>query len=402
MNLIENFKIAMESITANKMRSFLTMLGIIIGISSVITIVSLGSGGQNAIAGEFEKIGASTINIKVDAAKAQTSDYITTDDIKQLKEKIDTVKYVSPIIQKQGIASIDQKSGKAVIVGANTDYGLINNYEMLYGRFFNEREYEEDKNVVVIDDAAAESLFGYTNAVGKTIKIGSKTSMKNAVIVGVYKGMTNIFGGDKNNLRVYAAAPLGFTKELFSDTTQIDTIAIVSSSKDNLEQTGTIAANMLESRHNNRGQGIYQPENVMKQLEQINKVLGIFTTFISAVAAISLIVGGIGVMNIMLVSVTERTREIGIRKAIGATTSAILLQFLTEALIISLIGGTIGIIIGVLGAQIIGSFAGITPSVSISVVVIALLFSSAVGIFFGIYPAKKAARLDPIEALRYE
>ncbi|MEG1798377.1 MAG: FtsX-like permease family protein, partial [Clostridium sp.] len=152
----------------------------------------------------------------------------------------------------------------------------------------------------------------------------------------------------------------------------------------------------------NRGRDIYKPENVLKQLDQINKVLGIFTAFIGAVAAISLIVGGIGVMNIMLVSVTERTREIGIRKAIGATTKTILLQFLTESVIITLIGGIIGMILGILLAYGLGKFANITPVVSPMVIVGTVIFSSAVGIFFGIYPAKKAADLDPIEALRYE
>jgi putative ABC transport system permease protein len=176
----------------------------------------------------------------------------------------------------------------------------------------------------------------------------------------------------------------------------------MSDSKDNTESAGNAALNMLINRHGNRDREVYKADNLLKQIDQINRVLGIFTAFIGAVAAISLLVGGIGVMNIMLVSVTERTREIGIRKAIGARTGNILSQFLTESVIISCFGGIIGLLLGVAGAYLIGSFAGITPSVSPGVVILAILFSSAVGIFFGIYPARKAARLDPIEALRYE
>jgi len=177
---------------------------------------------------------------------------------------------------------------------------------------------------------------------------------------------------------------------------------IASKDQDKGEEAATKAINILEIRHNNRGRDLYKGENILKQLDQINKVVDIFTAFIGAVAAISLLVGGIGVMNIMLVSVTERTREIGIRKAIGATTNTILLQFLAEAIIISLLGGVIGMILGIGAAYIIGSFVNITPILSLQSILGVILFSSAVGIFFGIYPARKAAKLDPIEALRYE
>ena len=196
--------------------------------------------------------------------------------------------------------------------------------------------------------------------------------------------------------------PITLLENLFPNDFRIGSISILATSKDLTEDAGNRAKGVLESRHNNFGKDIYTPESVLKQLDQINKVLGIFTAFIGAVAAISLIVGGIGVMNIMLVSVTERTREIGIRKAIGATTNEILVQFLTESVIITSLGGVIGMILGITGANIIGSFADITPSLSVSVILGAIAFSSAVGIFFGIYPARKAASLDPIEALRYE
>jgi len=403
MNLFENFKMALDSIKANKLRSFLTMLGIIIGISSVITIVSLGQGGQSTITGEFEKLGAATVNIKVDSSKASQGDYITLNDINQIRERVDSVKYVSPTVQKQGQVQTEAKNKRAFISGGNTELSYIQNIELVYGRFYNENEFLEGKSVVIIDEDSAEDFFGYSDVVGKTIKIGPKTSVKNATIIGVTKGLTGPFAkGNRGNMPVIAYMPVTTLKNLFPTDFLIDSLSLVATSQNNGEEAGNGAQNVLESRHNNRGKEVYKPSNALSQLEQINKVLGIFTAFIGAVAAISLLVGGIGVMNIMLVSVTERTREIGIRKSIGATTNTILIQFLTESVIISLIGGIIGMIIGILGAEIIGIFAGISPSLSPAVIAGAILFSSAVGIFFGIYPAKKAAKLNPIDALRYE
>lgn len=402
MNLIENFKMAIDSILSNKLRSFLTMLGIIIGISSVITIVSLGQGGQKSITGEFEKIGSSNVSIKINAEKANASDYFTSEDIRQIKEKISSIKYATPQIQKRGNVSTENKSKTAVITGGSEDMLYCQNYEITYGRFFNNQEYAEGKPVAVIDETSAKSIFGYADVVGMSINIGSNISPKKAKIVGVYKMDFNMFGSSNDNVPSFPIIPSSFLQTLYPDDSAIDTIIITANSKEDTESAGNAAKNMLQNRHENRERDIYQAENVLKQLDQVNKVLGIFTAFIGAVAAISLIVGGIGVMNIMLVSVTERTREIGIRKAVGATTKNILLQFLTESIIISLIGGLMGMAFGIIGAYIIGSFAEITPVLSPEVVIGAILFSSAVGIFFGIYPAKKAASLDPIEALRYE
>ncbi|MFL0247530.1 ABC transporter permease [Candidatus Clostridium stratigraminis] len=400
MNFVENFKMALESIKANKLRSFLTMLGIIIGISSVITIESLGAGGKNSINTQFEKLGAATVNIGIDPTEAQIEDYFTFEDVKQIKSKVDAVKYASITSTKRGQVASASTSKMAILLGGNSDVSSINNYDITYGRFFNDKEVDESKNVVVVDDNTAKALFGYEDVVGKTIKIGTLNANKTVTIIGV-RSSGNMFAANPN-APSFIDVPITVLKEMYSGDFTMDTISLMASSKDAGEAAGNGAKNILESRHNNRGKDVYTVTSLLQSLDQVNNALSIFTTFISAVAAISLVVGGIGVMNIMLVSVTERTREIGLRKAIGATTKTILFQFLTESVIVSLIGGLIGMILGISLAQLIGYFVNIVPSLSITAILGAILFSSAVGIFFGIYPARKAAQLNPIDALRYE
>jgi putative ABC transport system permease protein len=400
MNFIENFKMALESIKGNKLRSFLTMLGIIIGISSVITIVSLGQGGKNSINAQFEKLGAATVNIGIDPTQAQPADYFTFDDVKQIKSKVDTVRYVSVTATKRGQVSSPTKSKMAILFGGNSELANISNYDIAYGRFFNEKEVTESKPVVVIDDNTAKALFGYVDVVGKTIKIGPMAANKTVTIIGV-RNSGNMFASNAN-APSFIDVPITVLSDMYNGDFTMDSISIMATSKDNGEAAGNGAKHILESRHNNRGKEVYTVTSLLQSLDQVNSALNIFTTFISAVAAISLVVGGIGVMNIMLVSVTERTREIGLRKAVGATTNTILVQFLTESVIIALIGGLIGMVLGIALAQLLGYFVNVIPTLSITSILGAILFSSAVGIFFGIYPARKAAKLNPIDALRYE
>ncbi|SHH88450.1 ABC transporter permease [Clostridium grantii] len=400
MKILESLKMALSSILANKMRSFLTMLGIIIGISSVIAIVSLGTGGQASITGEFEKIGASSVSVMVDTTNASEADYISLKDIDILNEQLEDLKYATPIIGKQGTAVTDTTKLSASITAGNEFYDDINNVTMVDGRFFNANDVLSIKYVAVVDETTANNLFGRTDIVDEYVKIGSNGNEKKFRIIGVQEASQQF--GPPNEDRASIYIPITTIEYLYPEDSNIATMTLVSKEKDQAEDMGNSAVSILEARHNNRGKEIYSIQSMLDILDQINNVLGIFTTFITAVAAISLLVGGIGVMNIMLVSVTERTREIGIRKAIGATTNNILFQFLTESAIISLIGGIIGMIIGIGGANIIGGFVDIVPEVSATVVIGTILFSSAIGIFFGIYPARKAANLKPIDALRYE
>lgn len=403
MNILESFKVAIASILSNKMRSFLTMLGIIIGISSVITIVSIGKGGQSAITGEFNKIGVNVLEATIDtSAQINQNDYFTMNDVKNIKSRIPEVLNAAPIFQKGGVTvKVGNETKRAVVIGTNNDYNSILSVNMLYGRFISEKDVLSGRNVVIIDDISSKSLFGYVDSTGKTIKIGERSMMVSATIVGVYKSQGGAFAssfGDRMPVILYT--PITFAEKMFQDDFKINQIEILVDNAKSFESASNSINRILSSAHHNKDK--YKVDNLMKQLDEVNRILNIFTMIIGAIAGISLVVGGIGVMNIMLVSVTERTREIGIRKAIGATRRDILVQFLIESVIISLIGGAIGMALGILFATIIGSFLGIAPGISFLTVLIAFLFSSAVGIFFGIYPANKASKLDPIEALRYE
>lgn len=401
MHLVENFKMAIESIKSNKLRSFLTMLGIIIGISSVITIISLGKGGKEIITSQLEKVGSSTIQINVDRERASRDDYITLTDIENINEDSESVKYVTPGILRIGVCIYNDVEKKAYVTGVNTDYKYIENAELLYGRYFTEKENEEGKLVGVIDEFTAESIFGYTDVVGEDILVGHKNSLKKLRIIGVIKSPEYMMAAPREYVPAMITMPIKGSFEVFGKS-KIDFIYVLANTKDEIEEASNEAINIITSRHNNREKGIYRGEQIIKQVEEINKIIDIFNSFIGAVAAISLLVGGIGVMNIMLVSVTERTREIGIRKAIGANTKSILYQFLTEAIIISVIGGIMGLLLGGGVSYIVGGIMGISPSITFMHVILVIMFSCVVGIFFGIYPAKKAAELNPIDSLRHE
>ncbi|NLO37624.1 MAG: FtsX-like permease family protein [Clostridiaceae bacterium] len=413
---IESLKMAFHSLMANKMRALLTMLGIIVGIASVIAIVSLGEGGKQEVLGQFDQIGASTVMIQVRSSAAQTGDYITQKDIELIRDRSDLIKSVTASIQTIASAATETDQRRIYLAAIDAYYTSFTGIDLLHGRLFNEIEYMDGRPVVVIDKTGAESLFGRENAIGETLTISRSGRQQPATVVGVCESVTSqmtalmaSYGMDTSDARsipFFVYTPLNTASRIMDGQNELSSISIMAVSAERADEAAGMVVRLLEMRHSNEGRSVYRTQNMASILDQINNVINIMTIFISAVAAISLLVGGIGVMNIMLVSVTERTREIGIRKAIGATTTDIMLQFITESVIMTLTGGIIGIF-GGLGLAYGISFAvrrisSIVPILSIESIVIAVLFSSAVGLFFGIYPARKAAGLDPIDALRYE
>lgn len=405
--LFEYIKMAVQNIRANKGRSFLTMLGIIIGIASVIAIVSIGEGTKNQMNSEIDGIGGGQIAVSVSNDAITESEFITAEDVQAVRE-IDTIEGVNVSESYDGETVTGKGNFSIMLTAEGPDAKLLNNSEMKYGNYFGENEIEEGKNVCVILDADAKRLFGTDDVVGMNLDITCYDSSKSFRIMGVTTQKENgtFVSYTYDGMPVTVNIPYSSMEDLVGATDEFYSLMIQGDKTLDSQIIADQVVHVLEKRHQCAGEEYFQVQSFQDVMQSMNEMLGMVTAFISFVAGISLLVGGIGVMNIMLVSVTERTREIGIRKSLGAKTSSIMLQFLAEAAILTVIGGLIGIILGILAAygicSVISGSIGmtITPGISPTVIFVATLFSCAVGVFFGIYPAKKAARLSPIEALR--
>lgn len=399
---MEYVKIALMNIRSNKGRSFLTMLGIIIGISSVIMIISIGNGVKGGINSELNAMAGGQIYVYSDGQNDEgISVEFTDEDIDALQTKVANVKAVTPRWTLSGTAT-----GRKGIYTASMSLGMpgleyVSSDPIIAGRYFNENDYYSANKVCVVTEASARAMFGTTNVAGMTFDFTMYGSTQEFTIIGIRKDNASVLVTVAGTETVSIEAPLSAIREAGFEIVN-DALLIISDGAENASQVAADSVKLMENRHDVRGKNVIKVENFNDYMSQMNDILSYVTIFVVFVAAISLLVGGIGVMNIMLVSVTERTREIGIRKSLGARTWSILLQFLSESAIITLLGGIIGIVIGVLGATGVCTLIGFTARISVGTVIGASLFSSAVGIFFGIYPARKAARLSPIEALRHE
>lgn len=390
-------QMAFRNILGNKMRSLLTMLGIIIGIASVIAVLSIGSGGQKNIQDSLSGFVTGAVYVYVGGEESTYTDYITLDDIKVINQ-MPEVAGATMLSYSSGMAKGTREEVSAQIESGNPSMNIVVPSSIAYGRKWNENDYYSSRRVCTIDSNGAKELFGSDNVAGMPMTLTMEGRTAEFTIIGVTKSQGSMPG---RGVTVNISMPittmhsvLGYEMDSFFQ------IAIMPKNPDNSYATAQLVADKLALRHNNVGRKVYDIQDTSMMMDEVNTVLATFTTIIAAIAGISLLVGGIGVMNIMLVSVTERTREIGIRKALGAKTGTITLQFLIESATLTLVGGIIGMILGIWGGYSIGSLMGITASVSISLVIGIAIFSSAIGIFFGIYPARKAAKLNPIEALR--
>ena len=427
MNLVECFRVAIRGLANNKMRTALTMLGIIMGVGVVIIVVAIGEGASQRITETVNSLGTNLLTIqanrsrvRLSAATSSTatsssgtssssassggaSNSMTLDDEKKIATNFPkTVDAAAPQVSSGVQVRMGSVDANTQILGTNLDYPYVKNVEIATGRYFTQDELDGDQKVCVVGPTVVQNLLGNANATvtGLTISI----NRQNFQILGVLapKGATS-FGQDQDEIVI---VPVTTAMRRVLNRQNINAILIRCTTPAMMPLAQEQVAAFLRNRHHipppypDNDDFRIRSQTDLMQTQQ--SVTGTMTTLLSIVAVISLIVGGIGIMNIMLVSVTERTREIGIRKAIGATPRDIMMQFLIEAAIISLLGGLIGIVVGVSGSTLLSVVAGWTTLVNATAIITAVIVSAGVGLFFGIYPASKAAALNPIDALRFE
>ena len=407
MNIEESLKSAVKSLKGNKARSFLTMLGIIIGIASVITMSAIGRGGQENITGNLKKTGYGKFTVYVDK-EDQTFrwKYLLDDDTIEKLKKTNEFKAVSPMIKKRLYAKIGGRDEIMWLTVTTPEYEEIDKIDLISGRSFLSFEYKTGERSILIDHITAKDLFGNVrNALGKTIEMSqSRKSVKiRYTIVGVFQNQFEQYVKAMGGRRIprFVRMPLkSYDKVYDLKTNGYTDIIIESKNPDLMSQDMAKVKHILENITGVKD--LYEVGTLSDGASSFDNILTTLNLFVTFVAGISLFVGGIGVMNIMLVSVIERTKEIGIRKAIGASDKDILIQFLMESVILTGCGGILGIVIGIILAIGIGNIISIPPVFSISSSLISLGVSMGIGIIFGVIPAKKAAELNPVDALRSE
>lgn len=395
MNLKEFILVGLEGLRNNKLRTFLTTLGIVVGIAAVISVIAIGEAGKAMIMTEMESFGTNLFQVYPNYREGEVVRPVeyTKQDVAVIKKLAPEVKYLAPVKYDRGEVRTKTDKKTTRIIGTTADYKEIRNIEILYGRFFSEEDDAVGKRVVVLDEMLANEIFDVENPVGQPVILQGSAF----VVIGVIKKAESAIPG--MNPDNYAYLPISATPG-GNRWEYVSSLMGSAASKEEVYQAMDRVKLILERRHN--APGHYALYSMEQEMQTVGKVTGIIGLVISCIAGISLLVGGIGVMNIMLVSVTERTREIGIRMALGAQRKDILLQFLIEAIVLCAVGGLIGILVGYGGALLVALVLKLPPLVSWWVVLVAFLFSALIGVFFGLYPANKASRLDPIVALRRE
>lgn len=402
--MLNTFKIAIKAILTNKYRAFLTMLGVIIGVGSVVMLTSIGTGLQAYIEDQFDQLGANTVLVypgdpfgegggfsRENQISAVANSKLEMEDVRDIIRLREYVNTAIPMAMQTDTISYRKEEKNTSIVGSTHEYPDVQSgISIAKGRFFTKAESENKKRVVVLGWTIAEELFGTIDPVGKNIKIGNQTYE----VTGVQEESGASFGGPSFDTYVFIPIETMFKQY---DTKNVIEIIVKAKRTDNIPETISALEDELSKKYDNDEFSVFDQSEI---LDTINQILGVLTVGLGGISSISLVVGGIGIMNIMLVSVSERTREIGLRKALGATPNTILMQFLIEAAVLSLLGGTIGLIIAFLGTLAMQSF--FPAKITFEAVLLAFGVSTAVGLIFGAAPARRAAKLSPIEALRYE
>lgn len=414
-DLWENVRVALDGLLTNKLRSALTMLGVIIGVAAVVALMSIGAGVQDEITGQISSLGTNILIVmpsersSVGHGGGGRAAWITVDDVKALSEpaSVPDASLVVPEYSVAGQIIYGDDNFSVSAVGTTPDYRELYELGLASGEFIAERD-DGDK-VAVLGASVAEDLFGNFDPVGLKVKFnsaisGQTTSLKIVGVLAAEGG--SMFANTDDSIIVpleTAQTRLANARNTFGDLT-LNRISVVATSENTVDSANDQIQSVLRTSHDidPGDDDDFMVINQAEMLDAVTTITSTLTVFLGAIAGISLLVGGIGIMNIMLVSVTERTREIGLRKAIGAQRSDILFQFLMEAIILSLLGGFIGILVGVGMGQLVNLTGMVTSVVTVSSVALAVGFSVAIGLFFGIYPANQAAKLSPIDALRYE
>ncbi len=414
--VFENLKVAFKSLTSNKLRAFLTMLGIIIGVGSVVAVMSVGAGATASITQNLQSMGTNVITISPGRSEPRAeggamrrfgSDNteqidqgeLYLNDAKVLQAKATLLNEVAPVLYgRNSTISYMSWNGQVSVTGTTQDFLAVEGYKMAEGNFITESDVSNLSNVAVIGNTIAENYFGKIDPIGEVIKINGK----NFVVVGLLQTVGTAGFGASPDSSIYVPITTAQNKLYGSDT--VDNIVAKLKDENQLDASIEEVKSLLRIQHRilpgkNNNFSVSSPTQF---LATASSVLQILSITLGGIAAISLLVGGIGIMNIMFVSVTERTREIGIRKSLGAKNRDILIQFLTESIILSLLGGLLGIGLAFLISFVLKSFSSLNSLITATPIILALSFSTAIGLIFGIFPAMRAARLSPIDSLRYE
>ena len=401
----ESVRIALNALTANKLRSILTMLGIIIGVGAVIAMVSVGLGVKQNITNSIASLGSNMLIVMPgssntggvrSAAGSRTT--LKYEDAVAIKSKIKNIDYVSPTVQRSFQVVNGNQNWNTTVYGVTPEYMSIRSLAVSAGSFISQSDLTKRHRVAVIGTTVASNLYGNKNPVGLNIRVNNQPYK----VIGVLesKGQSSM-GQDQDDIVII---PLTTAMERLLGITYVQSVNVQVTSQDKMNLVQEDIEALMRQRHRITGgkEDDFNVRNMTSLMETVSETTSMLTLFLGSVAAISLLVGGIGIMNIMMVSVTERTREIGIRKALGATFKAIMTQFLIESVVIGVIGGLIGIAFGCFASVMIAKFGGFNTVITMSPILLSFSFSVGIGLFFGIYPARKAALLNPIEALRYE
>ncbi|MBE9179413.1 ABC transporter permease [Oculatella sp. LEGE 06141] len=404
MDLAESLKMAMKTLTANKLRSGLTMLGIIIGNASVISMIGLGEGAQLFINEQLQELGPNVLFIipgnretrQLGALEAPRT--LVVDDAIAIAEQVPSVQAVAPENSTRTLVTYLNRNTNTTVVGTTPDFLQVRSFTVDQGRFLTDTDLKRSERVVVLGNTLADRFFGRDNPVGKQIRI-QNISFE---VIGVLTGKGSNLGLDYDDSALVPITTL--SSRIIGRTSpygiEVSYIAVSARDADSMNTAEFQITNLLRLRHQITRDDDFFINSQQALLDIANTITGALTLMLAAIASISLVVGGIGIMNIMLVSVRERTQEIGLRKAIGASQQDILVQFMIEAVILSIAGGAIGVGLGVSGILLIGAFTPFQPGVSMTAIALAVSVSGGIGLFFGVVPARQAAKLDPIVALR--